>query len=148
MMKPKLNLFKEETHLTHLHRLILKWRQAFWIPWSDTCLLKEYAHFSLKFEKQSFIFGKDCAKLVAPLWTLGYWRWWRSVLYKVVKKETYKLGTKTYRSYNIFSKFVQFILTKAIFYLDVRKNQNPKTQNDIVHQNLGTTFLTHNYFIH
>jgi hypothetical protein len=32
LVKSKLNLFKEQTHLTHLHRLILKWRQAFWVP--------------------------------------------------------------------------------------------------------------------
>jgi hypothetical protein len=32
LVKSKLILFKEQTHLTHLHGLILKGGQPFWVP--------------------------------------------------------------------------------------------------------------------
>jgi hypothetical protein len=48
-MKSKLNLFKEYTHLTHLHRLILKWRQAFGYP--NQTLAQQYK------SKEQYIFG-------------------------------------------------------------------------------------------
>jgi hypothetical protein len=49
LVKSKLILFKEYTHLTHLHGLILKGRQPFWVLQLGLCPTRTLYNYSGKF---------------------------------------------------------------------------------------------------
>jgi hypothetical protein len=74
-------LFEEKIHLTHLHGLILKGGQPFWVPQPDSCPCKWL---------QNYVFAINVLATMAPLLlylhTLMYWKY-SSILHVAFWKE-------------------------------------------------------------